>query len=94
MKGARLDEAAAFRHSLDRDRMRRETAGNLRRCFSIGTAMRNTFIITLAGAAGLLLSGGAALAGPAANSIPEPATLSLVAGGIGVLAVVRYLRRK
>jgi hypothetical protein len=54
---------------------------------------RGSFI-TLAGVAALLLSGGIALAGPAVTSVPEPASLTLMAGGVGLIAVVRYLRKK
>ena len=46
------------------------------------------------GAAAMLLTGDVAFAGPAAISVPEPASLSLLAAGIGVLAVTRYLRGK
>jgi hypothetical protein len=51
-------------------------------------------LITLAGIAALLLGGGVAFAGPAAASVPEPASLTLMAGGVGVIAVLRYLRKK
>ena len=56
--------------------------------------MNRGSVITLAGVATLLLSGGIALAGPAVTSVPEPASLTLMAGGVGLIAVVRYLRKK
>jgi hypothetical protein len=46
------------------------------------------------GITALLLTAGAAFAGPAVISVPEPTSLSLVAAGIGLLAVTRYLRGK
>ncbi len=46
------------------------------------------------GIAVLLLTSDAASAGPAVISVPEPTSLSLLAAGIGVLAVTRYLRAK
>jgi len=51
-------------------------------------------LITLNSVAALLLTGGAALAGPAVTTVPEPASLSLMAAGIGVVAAVRYFRGK
>jgi hypothetical protein len=56
--------------------------------------MHRKIIVTLAGVAALLLTVGAAFAGPGVIAVPEPATLSLLAGGIGVLVVARYLRGK
>lgn len=57
----------------------------------MGDRMHQKFIV---GIAALLLTADAASAGPAVTSVPEPASLSLMAAGIGVLAVTRYLRRK
>jgi len=48
--------------------------------------------IALAGVSALLLSGGAAFAGLNVIEVPEPASLSLMAAGIGTIAAVRYLR--
>ncbi len=45
------------------------------------------------GIATLLLSAGAVFAGTPIN-VPEPTSLSILAAGIGVLAVTRYLRGK
>ncbi len=55
--------------------------------------MRSKILITLIGV-GALLQTGAAVAGPYGFAAPDPAMLSLLAGGVGVLAAVRYLRRK
>jgi hypothetical protein len=51
-------------------------------------------ILTLTGFSAVLLSSGAALAGEPPIAVPEPATLSLMAAGIGVVAAVRYFRGK
>jgi PEP-CTERM motif len=49
--------------------------------------------LALTGLSAVLLSSGAALAA-APIEVPEPATLSLMAAGIGVVAAVRYFRGK
>jgi hypothetical protein len=46
------------------------------------------------GVATMLLTADAAFAGPAPIAVPEPTSLSLLAAGVGVLAVTRYLRGK
>lgn len=64
--------------------------------------MSNTFRGTAFVAYALLLSGHFAFAGelvcpqdcPVAISVPEPGTLALLAGGIGVLALARFRKRK
>ena len=56
--------------------------------------MNRKIVVTLSGIAALLLSGGIAVAGPAVTAVPEPTSLALLAGGIGAVAVVRYLRGK
>jgi hypothetical protein len=56
--------------------------------------VRTKILITLNSVAALLLTGGAAFAGPTVNAVPEPASLSLMAAGIGIVAAVRYLRGK
>jgi hypothetical protein len=48
--------------------------------------------IVLTGLTVLIASSGAAFAGVAA--VPEPATLTLLAAGVGVLAAVKYLGKK
>jgi len=55
--------------------------------------MHKKIILTLTGISAVLLSGGAALAG-GPIAVPEPASLSLMAAGIGVVAAVRYFRGK
>jgi hypothetical protein len=42
----------------------------------------------------MLLTAGVAFAGPAVTTVPEPESLSLLAGGLGVLLATRYFRRK
>jgi PEP-CTERM motif len=54
--------------------------------------MHRAIILVLTGISAVLLSGGAALAGVV--EVPEPASLSLMAAGIGVVAAVRYFRGK
>ena len=56
--------------------------------------MHKRTIIALTGVAAMLLTADAAFAGPAVTAVPEPTSLSLLAAGIGVLAVTRYLRGK
>ena len=57
-------------------------------------AMRTRITITIAGLAALLLTAGSAIAGPAVTSAPEPVSLSLLAVGVGGLALARRFRRK
>jgi PEP-CTERM motif len=60
-----------------------------------GDTVHRKIEIALSGIAAVLATSGAALAGPAAvTAVPEPTSLSLMAAGIGVVAAVRYLRRK
>jgi PEP-CTERM motif len=60
--------------------------------FFRGINMHKKIIIALTG---VWVSGAdTAFAGPAVTSVPEPTSLSLLAAGIGVLAVTRYLRGK
>jgi len=66
-------------------------AQRLRTDFPLGDHMHQKIIL---GIAALLLTSDAASAGPAVISVPEPTSLSLLAAGIGVLAVTRYLRGK
>jgi len=56
--------------------------------------MRTNITIIIAGFAAILLSAGGAIAGPAVTSAPEPVSLSLLAVGVGGLALVRRFRRK
>ncbi|HXQ49875.1 MAG TPA: PEP-CTERM sorting domain-containing protein [Stellaceae bacterium] len=56
--------------------------------------MHGKLIIAATGVATLLLTSGIAIAGPAPAAVPEPASLTLMAGGIGVLALVRRFRKK
>ena len=55
--------------------------------------MRNRIVASIAASVVLLLMAGVAFAG-VSTPVPEPMSLSLFAGGIGALAVVRYLRKK
>ena len=41
----------------------------------------------------ILLSSGAAFAGPAAVNVPEPASLALLAGALGALMIARARRK-
>ena len=50
--------------------------------------------IALASIIALVGTSGVALAGGPIAVVPEPAALTLFAGGIGVIAVARYLKRK
>ena len=59
-----------------------------------GVVVTQKVAVSLAAIAACLLTAGAAIAGPAPISVPEPMSLTLFAGGIGALAVVRYLRKK
>jgi hypothetical protein len=52
----------------------------------------NTIIVKLASGVALLLTG-TAFAGPGVIAVPEPATLSLLAGGVSILAAIRYWHR-
>ena len=56
----------------------------------MGAFMHRTIMF---GVATLLLTAGAVFAGTPIN-VPEPTSLSILAAGIGVLAVTRYLRGK
>jgi hypothetical protein len=56
--------------------------------------MHRNIAVALAAAGAILLTAGVAFAGPAITTVPEPESLSLLAGGLGVLALVRYLRSK
>ena len=49
---------------------------------------------TSAGFAVMLLSVGPALAGPVATPVPEPASLGLMAVGVGAVAWIKFRRRK
>jgi hypothetical protein len=57
-----------------------------------GICMRKHMIISLVGGVAFVLSAGTSFAGVVA--VPEPATLSLLAGGVGALVAVRWLRKK
>jgi hypothetical protein len=50
--------------------------------------------VIIASFAALLLTAGGAIAGPAVTSAPEPVSLSLLAVGVGGLALVRRFRGK
>ena len=55
--------------------------------------MRNIFIsATLVVAA--MIASGAALAGAPPQPVPEPVSMSLLAGGIVAIAAIRHMRRK
>ena len=54
--------------------------------------MRNVFI-SAAVVLTTVIASGAALAGPQVV-VPEPMSMSLLAGGIAAIAAVRHLRRK
>lgn len=54
--------------------------------------MRN-FFTTAAIVLTTIIASGAALAGTPVT-VPEPVSMSLLAGGVAAIAVVRYLRRK
>jgi hypothetical protein len=56
--------------------------------------MRTKTTVVIAGLVVLLFTAGAAIAGPAVTSAPEPVSLSLLAVGVGGLALVRRFRRK
>ena len=55
--------------------------------------MHRKITLALTGISAVLLSGGAAFAAVPIE-VPEPASLSLMAAGIGVVAAVRYFRGK
>jgi PEP-CTERM motif len=55
--------------------------------------MRGLVFLGLTAFAGLVLYSGSALAG-GPIAIPEPATLALLAAGIGGLAIAKFGRRK
>jgi hypothetical protein len=55
-------------------------------------ALHRKMILALTSVSAVLLSGGTAFAGGIA--VPEPASLSLMAAGIGIVAAVRYFRGK
>jgi hypothetical protein len=58
-------------------------------------ALHRKITTALTGVSLLLLTSGVALAGPTAPiAVPEPASLSLLAAGIGALALARYFRGK
>jgi hypothetical protein len=59
-----------------------------------GVVMTKKIAVSLVAIAACLMTAGAAVAGPTPISVPEPMSLTLFAGGIGALAVVRYLRKK
>jgi hypothetical protein len=56
--------------------------------------MPTTFTVIVASFAMHLLTAGAAIAGPAVTSAPEPVSLSLLAVGVGGLALARRFRGK
>jgi hypothetical protein len=56
--------------------------------------MRTKITVVIAGLAALLFTPAVAIAGPAMTSAPEPVSLSLLAVGVGGLALVRRFRRK
>lgn len=56
-------------------------------------ALHRKVILALTSVSAVLLSGGVAFAA-APIEVPEPASLSLMAAGIGVVAAVRYFRKK
>jgi hypothetical protein len=56
--------------------------------------MRTEIAVIFASLAVLLLTTGGAIAGPAATAAPEPVSLSLLAVGVGGLALARRFRRK
>jgi hypothetical protein len=56
--------------------------------------MRNRITVAIGAVATLLLTAGSALAGPAVTSAPEPVSLSLLAVGVGGLALARRFRGK
>ena len=55
--------------------------------------MRNFAEIVLV-ALGATMISGSALAGPAVTHVPEPISLSLMAGGVLAIAAVKHWRRK
>ena len=48
----------------------------------------------LIGVAAVVLTAGSALAGPAVIQIPEPSSLALVAAGAGIVAWMKFRRRR
>ena len=57
----------------------------------MSSTILNAAIIALLGT---LASAGAAVAGPAATQVPEPASLGLMAVGVGAVALYKFRRRK
>jgi hypothetical protein len=53
-----------------------------------------SILTTVALTLGAILASGAALAGESPIAVPEPISLSLLAGGIVAIAAVKGLRRK
>ena len=56
--------------------------------------MRTILFTATTVVAGIALTAHAAVAGPAPTAVPEPASLALLAGGVGALAIIKLRRRK
>jgi uncharacterized membrane protein YdcZ (DUF606 family) len=56
--------------------------------------MRKIIFVLSAALAGTVLAIGSALAGTTAISVPEPASLALLALGVGVLAAIKLRRHR
>lgn len=55
--------------------------------------MKNIATLVLS-ALGMALMSGAAIAGPTVTNVPEPMSMSVLAGGVLVIAAVKRMRRK